>query len=84
MSNLPALRDALKDAPVFHQILGEILDELGGMPFLVDWAEQNPTIFVQMLAAAAMPPARVTTHNTQFNLQMPEGISTSLLDQHDV
>ena len=83
MSQLPALKDALSKAPIFHQMLGEILEELGGMDFLVDWAESNPTAYVQMLMAAATPPAHPGGGNSSalhLRLEMPAGIQASPLD----
>ena len=83
MSQLPALQDALSKAPVFYQILGEMLDELGGMDFLVDWAEQNPTAYVQMLMSASTPathPGGGSGNSMHVHLEMPAGIKSSPLD----
>ena len=39
-----------------QQLLGEVFEELGGIDFVTDWAEENPGDFMRIMMAANPPP----------------------------
>ena len=58
-SNLPApLVEAFENGTPMQQMLGRVLEEVGGMDFMVDFAEENPGEFMRMLMAANPPPVQ--------------------------
>lgn len=50
------VKEAFQGSHPIHRALGDAFEQLGGVSFLTDWAEQNPTDFVKILLALAPPP----------------------------
>ncbi len=60
-NNAPAtIREAFSNQHPLHRMLGEALERLGGIDFVVDWAEENPTDFMRIMLLLAPPPGAVT------------------------
>ena len=86
--NLPAklttreLVEPFLEGTPFQRLLGTVLDELGGTDFVVEWAEENPTAFMTMLAATMPPPdtGNVQTGGNQLHVHLPEGLGPGPLD----
>ena len=56
--NLPApLAEAFSNGTPMQQMLGQVLEELGGISFVVDWAEESPGEFMRLVMAATPPPS---------------------------
>lgn len=86
--NLPALVEEQileefdKGSP-FHRMLGHTLMELGGLDFVANWAEENPTQFMNMLMACSTPPpsaAPQQQRDTGIHIHMPPGLGPGPLD----
>jgi hypothetical protein len=57
--NLPAtVAEELKEGSPMQRLLGETLEELGGVDFMVNWAEDYPGDFVRVLLAVSNAGAR--------------------------
>ena len=54
-NNQLAIREHLQEGSPLQQLLGDVLDELGGIDFIVGWAEENPSEFMRILVAASGP-----------------------------
>lgn len=63
-----------------QRLLGETLNELGGVDFLVEWAEDYPDQFMRILLAAN--PALLPGGNSgpTINLNLPPGCGPGPLD----
>ena len=55
----PAVREAFEQGTPMQRLMGQVLDELGGVDFLVDWAEENPGEYVRILMAANPAPQQI-------------------------
>lgn len=90
--NLPAIPDDLKDLPAplaqefaagtpMQRLFGTVLNELGGVSFLAEWAEEYPTQFVQiMVAQFPGVAAAAPTGGTGTNIHIHPSLSPSPLD----
>ena len=80
---LPALRDAFADASPLHQMFIDTLDELGGLDFMVGWAEENPNQFMEILIRLAPPvssPTGSSAGGQVVNLNLHPGLAPGPLD----
>jgi hypothetical protein len=57
----PAVREAFEQGTPMQRLMGQVLEELGGIDFLVDWAEENPGEYVRILMAANPAPQQIAT-----------------------
>lgn len=65
-----------------QRLLGETLNELGGLDFMVEWAEDYPEQFMRVLMAAN-PTAVLggpTSSGPTINLNLPQGCGPGPLD----
>jgi hypothetical protein len=82
--NLPAVQAEREILATFNagtpmqRLMGLVLDECGGVNFLVNWAEEYPNEFVQVLMAAN-PTAAQSSSNT-LNLNLHPSLSAGPLD----
>lgn len=69
------------DGTPMQKLLGRTLDELGGLDFVVGWAEENPSDFMR-LVMAANPPPQQSSHggNGGVHIHMPPGLGPGPLD----
>ena len=65
-----------------HEVFGEVFEELGGRDFLLEWAKQNPTPFVKLLAG--MSPGLMPTQGMQgdINITINNSLGKTPLDGH--
>jgi len=67
-----------------QKLLGRTLEELGGLDFVVEWAEGNPDGFMRlMLAVNPTQQAHTTATGVQgpvINLNLPQGLGPGPLD----
>ena len=83
-SSMPAIKKALNTGHPLHAMLAEVLEDLGGIDFITDWAEENPSAFMNILMSAvpSMPnTGRTNTHHV--HIAMPEGVKQGPLDVVD-
>ena len=78
----PAVREAFDAGSPMQRLFGAVLDELGGVEFVVTWAEENPDSFMRLLLAANPVPVSGpgSPANTQINLNMHPGLAPGPLD----
>ena len=83
-TTLVAVRRALETEAPLHQMMGEVLEEVGGIDFLVNWAEDNPSAFVNILMKLA-PPKAVSQGpgSMHLHVDMPNGLTPGALDVVD-
>ena len=68
---LPApLAAAFAEGSPMQQLLGRVLNELGGVDAVVDWAEENMNDFMRLLMAASPPPAGPQIPGIQNNTHL--------------
>jgi len=79
MSQLALVTDALKDNHPLHGLLADVLEELGGMEFVVTWAEENPTAFMQMIMAS-IPNHSAPSGDAKLQLHIHPGLQAGPLD----
>ena len=69
MDNLPApLAAAFTSGTPMQQMLGQVLDELGGLDFVVNWAEECPGDFMRLLMAATPSPTAGGSGGTHIHV----------------
>lgn len=86
--NLPAkLSEAQILAPFnegspMQKLLGRVLEEVGGIEFIVDWAEEHPGEFMRMVMAAnpPAPTGHPAQQSTGVHIHLPEGLGPGPLD----
>lgn len=79
---LSPIRQLVEEGSPIQRLLGETLKELGGIDFLVDWAEDYPEQFMRILMAAN-PTAVLQGPNSSgptINLNLPPGCGPGPLD----
>ena len=86
MDNTPTLnveKDVLttfdKGTPL-QRLFGETLRRVGGLDFLQEWAEDNPSDFVRILLATNPAPAAQTNANNQVNVNIHPALTPGPLD----
>jgi len=84
-SKLPAnpstdLIAAFEQGTPMQRLLGSTLERLGGLDFVEEWAEQNPSEFMRMLMAASPQPAGGGSSQT-INLNMHPALAPGELDR---
>lgn len=50
------LATTLQEGTPLQRLFGETFEELGGQDFFTQWAEDNPTMFIQLLIAQQPQP----------------------------
>ena len=71
-----------KGSPM-QRLLGATLERLGGIDFVQDWAEENPSEFMQLLMSANPAPGGGSSGNT-VNLNMHPALAPGPLDRGKV
>lgn len=94
-SNLPAVAEikppsvveqdlitTLQQGTPMQQLLGTVFQEVGGMDFMVEWAEEFPTEFIRIMMAANPPPIQNPQGkgDTNINLVMHPALAPGPLD----
>lgn len=79
MSKSKAITKAFEGGHPFHQMMGDALEELGGLSFIVDWAEDNPTDFIKIMLLLA-PPAQVAQATATQHLHLHQDLKPGRLD----
>ena len=64
----------------FHQMLGDALEQLGGLDFIVDWAEEHPTEFMRVMLLIAPPPQAHATGSGGMHLHLHQDLVPGELD----
>ena len=81
---MPAIREAFKDSSPLHLMFIETLNGLGGMDFLEQWAEDNPTEYINiLLRLAPLPVANPQQQGTSapvYNLNLHSSLAPGPLD----
>ena len=82
LKNLPApLAEAFTSGSPMQQMLGAVLDELGGIDFVVDWAEEYPGEFMRLVMAANPPPVQQQRQaQPNISLNIHPGLKPGPLD----
>ena len=76
-----ALEEKMGGQHPFHAILADVFERIGGIEAMVDWAEDNPHQFYQMMAKAAPPPQHGKGGSgTNVNVILPQGLGPGPLD----
>jgi len=83
MSKDVAIIEALREGGPMQKMLGGVFEELGGINFMTDWAEENPTEFVKLLMSQF--PAVQHSHaggssSTNLNLVIHPALQPGPLD----
>lgn len=77
-----AVREAFAAGSPMQQMFGAVLDELGGLDFVTNWAEDNPDSFMRLLMAANPAPIQ-NPHGgggSTINIQLPDALRPGPLD----
>jgi len=86
MSNqelMPSPIDAFQEGTPMQKLLGRTLEELGGLDFVVEWAENNPDGFMRLMLAVNPSPQTHGGGGVQgpvINLNLPQGLGPGPLD----
>jgi hypothetical protein len=79
------VKEAFAQGSTMQRLLGAVYEELGGLEFVVGWAEDNPSDFMRMLMAANPP---LSQHGPggvpAMNLHIHPGLAPGPLDAHGV
>jgi hypothetical protein len=73
------LTTTLKEGTPIQRLFGETFEQLGGQDFFTDWAEENPTMFIQMLIAQ-QPQHHAPAGNTANVINIHPGLAPGPLD----
>jgi hypothetical protein len=68
------------DGSPMQRLLGATLERLGGIDFVQEWAEENPSEFMRLLMAAHPGGGGGSSTNT-INLNMHPALSPGVLDR---
>ena len=84
-----ALEEKMGGQHPFHGVLAEVFERIGGIEAMIDWAEDNPAMFYQMMAKAAPPPSQNRGGSgdgggTTVNVVLPQGLNPGPLDSAPV
>lgn len=73
---------AFNDGSPLQRLFGETLRRVGGIDFIQEWAEDNPTEFVRVLMAAnpALIPQTPTVNTEQVNVNIHPSLTPGPLD----
>ena len=63
-----------------QRLLGHTLDRLGGMDFVQEWAEDNPSDFMRLLMAANPAAVANTPGSNQVNVNIHPALTPGPLD----
>lgn len=75
------LTTALKQGTPMQRLFGETFEELGGIDFFTEWAEDNPTTFIQLMIAQ-MPQAHPSGGQSASNvINIHPGLAPGPLDE---
>ena len=79
---LPAnVKEAFQQSHPLHQAFAEVWDELGGVNFLRDWAEDNPTAFIDiMLRLTPTPNAPLGGKDNVMHMHLHPSLQPGPLD----
>lgn len=81
LDNLPpALADAFANGSPMQQMLGLVLNELGGTDAIVDWAEENMSDFMRLIMAANPAPVQATGSSGGTHLHIHPALAAGPLD----
>jgi hypothetical protein len=81
LSNLPApLAESLGQGTPMQQVFGMVLQELGGIDFMVDWAEEAPGEFIRLLVAQSGPVGVPTAGGGGTHIHLHPALSQGPLD----
>lgn len=77
-----ALREKMRNQHPFHERLALIYDQMGGDAALLEWAEDNPTQFYQLMMKASPPPLpnQGKQGGLSLTLVLPEELRPGPLD----
>ena len=77
---LALVQDALKKAHPLHGLLADVLEEVGGIDFVVNWAEEHPTQFMQILMASIPAAVQPKQQDAKLALHIHPGLEAGPLD----
>ena len=75
------LTTTLQEGTPLQRLFGDAFEELGGQDFFVQWAEDNPTAFIQMLIAQQPPAHQPNASNTANVINIHPGLAPGPLDE---
>ena len=81
LGNLPpALADAFANGSPMQQMLGLVLNELGGTDAIVDWAEENMSDFMRLIMAVNPAPVQSSGSAGGTHLHIHPALAAGPLD----
>ena len=77
---LALVKNAMEQSHPRHGLLAEVLEEVGGIDFIVNWAEEHPTQFMQILMASVPAAQQPKQQDAKLALHIHPGLEAGQLD----
>ena len=75
-----AVKKQLAAQNPIHSIFANVLEKMGGEPFIQEWAEDNPTAFVKTLVGMAPGLVPTASLTGDINIRIHNDLGASPLD----